>query len=160
MCLLNVVEFPTHKDNNVLDLILTNDSDFIINVRPEENIKFSDQKLVNCSIDVICEEKCDECDEEIIQYLTKVPQYAWRNGTDDQWEKYREIINENYWKSLSGDCSLKQKVNSLYRMIENTVSLSFENLIEKKKRKKIIPKDIKNLFRKKNAISKQRIGRN
>ena len=159
LCLLNMVDFPTHKDNNILDLILTNDSDFVISVWPDENIKFSDHKFVNCMIDVIREDKCDKCDEEMIKYITKVPQFSWRNGTEEQWVKYKDILNENDWNALSMDCSVEQKVNSLYQIIENAVSLSFDNLIEKKKGKKRIPKEIKNLFRKKNILSKRYLKR-
>lgn len=109
LCLLNMVEFPTHKDNNILDLILTNDSDFIINVWPDENINFSDHKFVNCSVDMIREEKCNDSDEEMINYLTKVPQFSWRNGSEEQWRKYKEILNENDWNTLSMEMSIEKK---------------------------------------------------
>ena len=48
--LLNVVNVPTHKDNNILDLVLTNDIDMISSLRVDENEKFSDHKLIICDL--------------------------------------------------------------------------------------------------------------
>ena len=128
-------------------MILTNDIDFIMKAWPKENIKFSDHKLVNCVIDMIREDKDNNDNDDIIEYLTKVPQYVWRSGMDDQWSKYHEILNENDWKSLLGENdTVEQKVKLLYQMIEDAVSLSFDNQIVKKKNRKKIPKEIKNLF--------------
>ena len=83
ICLLNTVDFPTHKDNNILDLILTNDSDFITDVWSDENVNFSDHNFIICALDVTREVECNECEFEMIDYMTKVPQFSWRTGSED-----------------------------------------------------------------------------
>ena len=37
--LMNMIDIPTHKDNNIIDLILVNDIDFISDIWTDENNK-------------------------------------------------------------------------------------------------------------------------
>ena len=78
--LLNLVNVLTHKDNNILDLMLTNDIDLISGLRTEDNVKFTDHKLIICDVDFHYEEvKIDN--DKVIDYMTTVPLYNWRNGS-------------------------------------------------------------------------------
>ena len=63
LLLLNVVIVPTHKDNDILYLVLTNDIDMISGLKVEENEKFSDYKLIICDLDICYDEVKSDCDK-------------------------------------------------------------------------------------------------
>ena len=86
--LLNYVNKPT-RNENMLDLILTNDYDMITQTDIEVNNGFSDHNTVMCKLNIDYHEP-EKC-ENIIDYLTSVPKYEWRNGSVDQWLIMRKV---------------------------------------------------------------------
>ena len=92
--LMNYVEIPT-RNKNILDLVLTNDSELITSTRVEVNSQFSDHYTVHCVLDVnFCDSKI--CDK-IVEYFTSVPKFGWRNGTTEQWENYENCLKSDVW---------------------------------------------------------------
>ena len=71
-----------------------------------------------------------------MEYLTSVPMYGWRNGTVEQWDNYKNNLNCKDWCEISENLSVHEKVDILLRNIENAVMASFENLKDKKVKKK------------------------
>ena len=80
--MFNYVDIEIHKGGNTLDLILTNDTSLIQNVRNEINVKFSDHHFVLCDINISYE--IENQRKEVIQYLTKVLNFGWKKGTTEQ----------------------------------------------------------------------------
>ena len=130
--LLNYVMSPTRNDN-ILDLVLTNDSDMIKNTSVEVNVSFSDHNTVNCLLDIDFTQSQES--EKFMEYLTSVPMYGWRNGTVEQWDNYMNKLNSKDWCDISQNLNVHEKVDILLRNIEDAVALSFENLMEKKVKK-------------------------
>ena len=56
-CMFNYVNIETLKGGKTLDLILTNDTSLIQNVRSNINVKFSDHYFVLCDINISYEIK-------------------------------------------------------------------------------------------------------
>ena len=92
---------------------------------------------------------------DVIQYLTTVPNYGWKKGTTEHWEKYHNILNDINWCEMTQNLCLTDKVRMFMTIVENAVSESFDNLVEKKSEKKRIPKHIKKLFAKKTILSRK-----
>ena len=106
------------------------------------NSGYSDHNTVTCSLNISYYEP--QKSEKVIDYLTNVPKYEWRNGSDEQWSKYENILNEFSWYEISADLGVCEKVKLLLSKIEDTVSQCFENLVERsKERKEKVPKHIK-----------------
>ena len=70
--------------------------------------------------------------DKVIEYLTSVPKYGWRNGTVDQWVNYENSLNTWCWNEISKDMSVNEKVDIFLSKIEGAVESSFENLKDKK----------------------------
>ena len=68
--LLNYVMSPTRNDN-ILDFVLTNDSDLIMNTLVEINVSFSDHNTVNCILDIDFTQSQDS--KKLMEYLMSVP---------------------------------------------------------------------------------------
>ena len=125
--LLNYVMSPTRK-NNILDFVLTNDSDLIMNTVIEINVSFSDHNTVSCALDIDFTQSQDS--KKFTEYLTSVPKFGWRNSSVEQWKQYENTLNSRVWSEISGNLSVQEKVDILLKNIENAV-LTFENLMEK-----------------------------
>ena len=147
-CLYNVVDVPT-RGENVLDLILTNDEDLIPNISVEESGSFSDHRWIIGSMEVSLARK-DDKSPEFLSYKTKIPYFNWRKGSVEQWDQYSEILNRIDWSKSTEEMSVGEKVDFLNSQMEAAVGQVFENLLERKqKKRKRIPKDIRSLYCKK-----------
>ena len=113
-CLFNYVNIPTRMGNNIanggniLDLILTNDTELLSNVRTVINGNFSDHSTVICDINIEIFEPNSEL--KPVKYLTSVPNYNWRSGTIDQWDRYCERVNTSEWLDISEGKNVEDKV--------------------------------------------------
>ena len=93
--LLNMIKLPT-RGNNILDLILTNDPDSCLDVEIDINIKFSDHNLVSISTSLSDHKNSDTC-ESNLDYATEIPYYNWRYGTELDWLKYENFLDNLNW---------------------------------------------------------------
>ena len=95
--LFNMITKPT-REQNILDLIMTNDSTSIRKVDQEINVSFSDHNLIKCLSDVSI--LSDEKGENIsnIVYATKIPEFELNKATEEQWDNYFLTLNEVDWE--------------------------------------------------------------
>ena len=92
--LFNLVTKPT-RGENILDLVCTNDKDLCVNMETEYNDKFSDHNMIKICTKLAMVDVDDEADN--VEYLTNIPQFNWRNGSNDEWIKYSELMDEHDW---------------------------------------------------------------
>ena len=153
-CLLNVVDIPT-RGSNVLDLILTNAEDLFGNTRVEESGTLSDHKWVISDIDISLT-RTDDASSETPIYLTKIPNYNWKKGSVEQWDNYQEILNSVDWIAETRDMDVEEKIEFLNGKMEEAVSRTFQDLLERKKiKRKRIPKEVRAKYRRKAKLSKE-----
>ena len=138
------MNFETHKCGNTLDLILTNDTTLVSNMRSDVNSNFSDHYFVICDIDIELEKEQSNSDE--ISYLSKVPNFEWKKGTIEQLERYNEKINSNNWYEMFLNMKLSEKVKLFNDIVESAVASIFDNLMENKTCRKKIPRFVKETF--------------
>ena len=150
--LLNYVNKPTRK-KNILDLVLTNDTELIGKCEVIVNSNFSDHNTVICETSIGINE--NSRNEKIMEYVTTVPNYGWRKGSVEQWDSYHKLINDHDWNEISAGKNVDDKVKLLFKTIEFAVKESFDNLIERKENKKRrIPKQVKKWFSQRKKLSK------
>ena len=148
------MDSPT-RVGNILDLILTNDEDLVSSVRVEESGSFLYFSWVIGEINVTLARRDDSIPESLI-YSTTIPNFNWRNGSVEQWDKYQEVQANCEWSQETKYMSITEKVNFLNRLMETAVSSAFEDLLKRKvERKRRIPKEIRSLFKKKSDLSRK-----
>ena len=139
--LQNHVDIPT-RQNNILDLILSNCPEYFGSVTTEVNQKFSDHEFL-IDIEKVSMEKGD-----INLYSTCLPKLKWRDSDPAQWEKYSENINLDQWSDICDkNMTVNDKVNLLIDKIQQAAEEVFEPCAESKH--PTIPKHIRKLFKKK-----------
>ena len=93
-------------------------------------------------------------DDFIPEFL--IPNFNWRNGTVEQWDKYQEVLENCEWSQETKYMFVTERVNFLNRLMETAVSSAFEDLLRRKvERKRRIPKEIRSPFKKKSDLSRK-----
>ena len=96
-CLCNYMTCAT-RENNMLDWILTNDSELIGEISHVKNAKITDHDILICKTNI----KIKKTNKfiEFNEYMTEIPKYDWRKGSDDQWTSYNDKVNDVKWNDL------------------------------------------------------------
>ena len=47
---------------------------------------------MTCSVDALSDSNPNSDVDEVINYITKIPQYAWRTATVEQWDEYKKDL--------------------------------------------------------------------
>ena len=80
-----------------------------------------------------------------IEYTTNIPKYDWVKGKDDKWSEYELFLDEHEWNHATQSMNIDQKLDYLYKTMENGIKHVFDLKSEKSKKKKL-PPNIKKLF--------------
>ena len=86
----------------ILDLILTNDPDSCLNTEVDINIKYSDHNLVTVRTSLRLDRNYDKS-ESNLEYVTKIPFYNWRHGSEYDWENYENFLHQYNWLEETND---------------------------------------------------------
>ena len=110
--LRNMVKLPT-RGNIILDLILTNDLDSCIKTEVDLNIKFSNHNLVTVWTSLYEHKNCDKS-ELNLEYVTEIPFFNWRYGTEEHWKCYEKFLDEFIWLEETRDMNISDKLRFFY----------------------------------------------
>ena len=127
--LLNMVKYPTYG-SNILDLILSNDHDYIYKIDHIINVKFSDHHLLSCHIDLNIKNSDEMCTNDI-EYTTNIPKYDWVKGKDEKWSEYELFLDNLDWNLATKCMNIDKKLEHLYMTMENGIKHVFELKEEK-----------------------------
>ena len=122
LSLCNLVDKPT-RGNNILDVVMTNDSDIYRNCEVELNSNFSDHNLVKIRLTFNVNDKCEYT--ENLEYPSEITNYNWRFGNSDDWEKYKSLLEEHDWYTETCNMKTSEKLKYLHDIIEESVKKIF-----------------------------------
>ena len=126
---------PT-RNQNILDLILTNNSELFYNCEVEINSKFSDHNLVKVGINIDLSNDSTHTDN--LRYPNDIPLFNWRKGSSEDWEKYKSYLDSKDWSLETQGMHLDLKIETYYQMMIDAVTLTFSKK-ELGGKKRIIP---------------------
>ena len=94
-------------------------------------------------------------ENKIMKLFTTVPDFNWKSGSVEQWDKYKNIMNDIDWNVIYTDMNVEEKVTLLFNSIEREITESFEIIVDRKSvKRRNVPKHVKKWYKKKNKISK------
>jgi ribonuclease P/MRP protein subunit RPP40 len=144
------------RGTRILDLVLTNDNNFISHIVYEENRKFSDHCCLTTfiSCDLEPRRSVDSAQPRSKIYSTVIPDYMIKLADDEDWTRFSMFLDQYDWELITSDFSLDQKIQQFSYMMEEAVTIIFP-LHKGKGKGSRIPKDIRKLIASKSLLSRK-----
>ena len=152
------IKKPT-RNRNILDLCFTNDHFLIHDYHTIVNSKLSDHYTICINLNYEKIRKVKD-GKKTNHYETSVPEFDLKAGDDEDWMRLNLLINETKWDSLMENLSAEESLNAFLKVVEQNVSLVFTKKKEsfqpsgQFRSKNKIPREVRNLMRKKRNLSK------
>ena len=116
------------RNNNILDVIISNNSDMISNHKFVKNNKFSDHDTIISELNIMSNDIQVKTKKIITD--TNIPKYDMNNASKKEWDTFSEHINANTWDKVSESITdIDEKVKLLNEHIENAADKSFQSKI-------------------------------
>ena len=150
------------RQQNILDLIFSNNEQLIIKCSQVTNSKLSDHNTI-CA-DLSYGLKAIEEKTKTNFSSTKVPEYDTRGADEEEWLRLRKLLETNCWETKFEGKSVSEMTELLLAEIEDKVAKTMKkksdceqvNVDQTKSRNKI-PRKVRTLFRnKRNASDKMK----
>ena len=139
------------RSENILDIVMSNNDHMIANHKFTVNSKYSDHCTITSELNIILNQTISHSSDKCISD-TLIPMFDLRDDDEYKWKSYNSLLNEKNWFMEKRNCqSIDEKVNVLYRNIEDTISQVFS--LKQRTHKNNVPKDIRKAFKKKKSIS-------
>lgn len=123
--LSNHIDKPT-MENNTLDLILLNVPEWFAYCNVENNVKFSDHKIITCNPTISLDDQKSSSDNELVNlYSTNLPLLKWIDSDPQTWEFYNDLLNQVTWNEVSEGLDIDSKVLLLTELIEEVSNETF-----------------------------------
>ena len=123
--LQQLINIPT-RESNILDLVLSNNTQLFTGHETVKNKQFSDHNSIISHLNIRIGEHniSNDCSDI---YDTEVPKYKLTKD-DEDWESFEDHLNMNKWSKLMDDgvYSIEQKMTILYNHIEESIKNTFE----------------------------------
>ena len=158
------IKKPT-RNQNILDLCFTNDHFLIHDYQTIINSRLSDHYTICIRLNYDQIRKSEDS-RKTNHNLTSVPEYDIKAGDEEDWMRMNLMLNDVNWESLMENLSSEESLNLILKVIEEKVSMVFnrksdfldkDSLNQPPGRFKCgnkIPREIRNLMRKKRNLSK------
>ena len=156
--LTQYIKKPT-RNQNILDLCFTNDHFLIHDYQTIVNSKLSDHYTICINLNYEKMRKLKN-GKKTNHYETSVPEFDLKAGDDEDWMRINLLLNETRWESLMENMSAEESLLTFLKVVEQNVSLVFTKKSETNQpsggftNKNKIPREIRNLMRKKRKLSK------
>ena len=137
------------RQENILDLVFTNNENIVDSYDTEINSKLSDHNTIQINLNI--EDEKNDKETILNPYPNKIFEYNLMKGTEEDWIRY-ELIIEDYAKDFeekSKEENTTEKYDRMIKIIEEAVTLIFEkkeqfkNPEEKTRRGNRIPKKVR-----------------
>merc|ERR1712105_247728 len=123
--LSNHIDKPT-MENNTLDLILLNVPEWFAYCNVENNVKFSDHKIITCNPTISSDDLKSSSDNELVNlYSTNLPLLKWMDSDPQTWEFYNDLLNQVTLNEVSEGLDIDSKVLLLTELIEEVLNKTF-----------------------------------
>ena len=145
--MMNQTVFSPTRNNNILDLIFTNNQNMITEHNMIMNSNFSDHNTIISKLNIKLNQS--HKNEKFINiHDTKIPMFKIKDVPDYHWENYSDLINTYIWSEQSSKCNdIEDRIKLLLDTILMSIEQCFENLCQKKNGNRI-PKHIRKCFKK------------
>jgi hypothetical protein len=111
---------------NTLDLVLTNNCELVSHIDVRPTVKLSDHSLVISYLSLCDPGKTQHDDpSQPSIYSSTIPNFDISKGDDEDWIRFRTILELSDWDSEASGLSLNEKVNLLTKKLETAVELVF-----------------------------------
>ena len=148
------VKIPT-RENNILDLIFCNNSEYIEYIDTIENVVMSDHRFIVAHLTKEDEAHAEDSKKNFCS--TKIPEYNLKEATPEEWQKAREMFS-----TLSSSFNLEASANDIVKEVTDALENTVTNCFEKskvhdrsnKKSRSLIPRPARTLMKRKLNCSK------
>ena len=152
----NIVDKPT-RNMNILDLILTSNDNIVNNCEILE-MNMSDHEMVLADLNI--SKTIDDNQRRVNHCMTDFVTYNIEDATDEQIDDFNNLlmnIDYEFMSSLDNNA----QVDFMYKVLQDAagkvfnVKEAFKDKNDENRRKRFIPKDVRNLLRRKIKLNKK-----
>ena len=118
----------------------------------EVNVSFSDHNLFKLVLTINCEVPAKHTDN--LKYPLSIPQYNWRQGSEEDWDRYTNHLNNVDWCLETQGMEVEDKILHLYKIMEAAVEDTFQTKSGKCNKRRI-PARVRKMWDKKSKVSKK-----
>ena len=156
----NVIETAT-RGVNILDLISTNNADLIMCYKVTVNKKLSDHNTIEIRLNLTFNK--EEKEEKVKNpYTTKIFEFDTAKASEEQFKRFEHLIDQ-FDEDKLDDKSSEEQLDIIIKVMEEAVEMTiprkklFEEVDDEANKVKtsnnFIPKEVRNLMRRKNKLS-------